>query len=68
MKNLFRALSVGILSAVALALAMPAQAQSSLDRILKDKKLRVTAQVTAPPFGMLDAKGEPDGSEIAVVR
>ena len=44
MKNAFRSLAAGILSAVALALAVPAQAQSSLDRILKEKKLRVTAR------------------------
>lgn len=70
MRTMFRAFSIGVLAAAALALAAPAQAQSpsSLDRIVKDKKLRVTAQVTAPPFGMLDAKGEPDGSEIAVGR
>lgn len=47
--------------------AGPGQAQS-LDRIIKDKKIRITAEVTSPPFGILDQKGEPDGSEIATSR
>lgn len=44
-----------------------AQAQS-LDRILKEKKIRITAEVTSPPFGILDKNGQPDGSEIATAR
>ena len=65
-----KAFTVGVLAALSLAFAAQAQAQapSSLDRILKDKKIRVTAEVTAPPFGMLDANGQPDGSEIATAR
>ena len=40
----------------------------SLDRIIKDKKIRITAEVTSPPFGILDKNGQPDGSEIATAR
>ena len=40
----------------------------TLDRIIKDKKIRVTAEVTSPPFGILDRSNQPDGSEIATVR
>jgi len=40
----------------------------TLDRIIKEKKLRVTAEVTSPPFGILDKNNQPDGSEIATSR
>ena len=50
----------------------PAAAQpgagGTLDRIIKEKKLRVTAEVTSPPFGILDKNNQPDGSEIATSR
>jgi polar amino acid transport system substrate-binding protein len=47
--------------------AQPA-AGGTLDRIIKEKKLRVTAEVTSPPFGILDKNNQPDGSEIATSR
>lgn len=50
-----------------LVVGLTAQAQS-LDRILKEKKIRITAEVTSPPFGILDKNGQPDGSEIATAR
>jgi polar amino acid transport system substrate-binding protein len=40
----------------------------TLDRIIKDKKIRITAEVTSPPFGILDKSNQPDGSEIATSR
>lgn len=39
-----------------------------LDRIIKEKKIRVTAEVTSPPFGILDRNNQPDGSEIQTAR
>src|SRR5438270_8525671 len=36
--------------------------------IIKEKKLRVTAEVTSPPFGILDKNNQPDGSEIETAR
>src|SRR5262245_35512169 len=63
--------------AAAAALVQTAQAQTpppavagsgTLDRIIKDKKIRVTAEVTSPPFGILDRNNQPDGSEIATAR
>ncbi len=39
-----------------------------LDRIIKEKKIRVTAEVTAPPFGFLDRNNQPDGSEVETGR
>lgn len=53
--------------AITLAAALTANAQT-LDRILKEKKIRITAEVTSPPFGILDKNGQPDGSEIATAR
>src|SRR5271168_1187429 len=52
----------------ALLLAQAASAESTLDRILREKKIRITAEVTSPPFGILDKDGQPDGSEIATAR
>jgi polar amino acid transport system substrate-binding protein len=48
--------------------ATPAPGGGTLDRIIKDKKIRVTAEVTSPPFGILDKDNQPDGSEIATAR
>lgn len=49
-----------------------AQAQtaglSTLDRIQRDKKVRITAEIDSPPFGILDRDGQPDGCEIASAR
>ncbi len=45
-----------------------ATAGGTLDRIIKDKKIRITAEVTSPPFGILDKDNQPDGSEIATAR
>src|SRR5258708_33027448 len=46
----------------------PPGAGGVLDRIIKEKKLRVTAEVTSPPFGILDRNNQPDGSEIETAR
>ena len=48
--------------------AAPAAAGGTLARILKEKKIRITAEVTSPPFGILDKDNNPDGSEIATSR
>lgn len=62
-----------LLGAAALA-AAPAVAQaptagtSTLDRIIRERKIRITAEVTSPPFGILDRNNQPDGSEIATAR
>lgn len=62
----------GAAAMATLASPRPAAAQTggdtSFDRILKEKKIRITAEVTSPPFGVLDRNGEPDGSEIATSR
>ena len=56
-------------STQALAQAAPPPAPGgTLDRIIKEKKIRVTAEVTAPPFGFLDKNNQPDGSEVETAR
>ena len=52
---------------LALAVVAPADAQV-LDRILKEKKIRITAQVDSAPFGILDKDNKPTGSEIETAR
>jgi len=45
-----------------------APAGGTLDRIVRERKIRVTAEVTSPPFGILDRNNQPDGSEIETAR
>ena len=52
----------------AFAQAPAAGGGGTLDRIIKEKKIRITAEVTSPPFGILDKDNQPDGSEIATSR
>jgi polar amino acid transport system substrate-binding protein len=56
-----------LLAAPALAM-MPAHAESTLDKILKEKKIRVAIDIGNPPFGILGKDGQPDGSDVAVAR
>lgn len=71
--------SMGAVGAAGAALAAPgliqaAQAQApaagvgTLDRIIRERRIRITAEVTSPPFGILDRNNQPDGSEIATAR
>jgi len=67
--------AAGLAAAAGLVKTAEAQAPApagggigTLDRIIKDKKIRVTAEVTSPPFGILDRNNQPDGSEIATAR
>ena len=63
--RLFAALCAAVLTCTIAPQAANAQA---LDRILKDKKIRITAEVTSPPFGILDKDNKPTGSEIETAR
>ena len=56
----------GIISALFVAQAMAAE--STLEKILREKKIRVAIDVANPPFGVLDKAGVPDGSDVAVAR
>src|SRR6516164_1539861 len=69
MKIGLRLVTVAMLVAMpALLVAAPARAESTLDKILKEKKIRVAIDVANPPFGILDKDGQPDGSDVAVAR
>src|ERR1700687_2557865 len=69
MKSCLRWFAVVMLAALpVMVAAQPAAAESTLDKILKDKKLRVAIDVGNPPFGILDKDGQPDGSDVAVAR
>src|SRR5438445_4817263 len=50
------------------AVMQPAKAEGTLDKILKEKKIRVAIDVGNPPFGILGTDGQPDGSDVAVAR
>lgn len=62
-------LGMAMLAAGSLLLtANPAAAESTLEKILSAKKIRVAIDVANPPFGVLDKSGQPDGSDVAVAR
>jgi polar amino acid transport system substrate-binding protein len=61
-------LLVMLVAVPALSVAQPAKAESTLDKIIKEKKIRVAIDVGNPPFGILDKDGQPDGSDVAVAR
>ena len=69
MSNCLKHFARAILVVVAgLLIVHPAGAESTLDKILSAKKLRVAIDVANPPFGVLDKSGQPDGSDVAVAR
>jgi polar amino acid transport system substrate-binding protein len=69
MKICLRALTLAMLVALpAISTMAPAWAETTLDKILKEKKIRVAIDVGNPPFGILDKDGQPDGSDVAVAR
>ena len=51
-----------------MVLEQPAQAESTLDKILKAKKIRIAIDIGNPPFGILNKDNQPDGSDVAVAR
>jgi len=63
--RLFAAICAAVFACTLSPQAANAQA---LDRILKEKKIRITAEVTSPPFGILDKDNKPTGSEIETAR
>ena len=63
----------GLAAATLVAAAAPAVAQSAggtttLDRILKEKVIRISCDVSSPPFGVIGADGKPDGVEVAMCK
>ncbi|TCK19637.1 amino acid ABC transporter substrate-binding protein (PAAT family) [Ancylobacter aquaticus] len=62
MKRLLFALGTTLLT---LSAPVSASAQS-LDAIIKSGKIRIATDIGLPPYGILNAKNEPDGIDIAV--
>src|ERR1700686_219195 len=62
-------LGMALMAVVSAALpAHEARAESTLEKILNAKKIRIAIDVANPPFGILDKSGQPDGSDVAVAR
>src|SRR6202140_2793099 len=62
-------LGMALMAVVSAALpAHEARAESTLEKILSAKKIRIAIDVANPPFGVLDKSGQPDGSDVAVAR
>jgi len=69
MKTYLKLLALVVLVAGStLLMSHPAAAETTLDKVLKEKKLRVAIDVGNPPFGVLGKDGQPDGSDVAVAR
>ena len=64
------AVSVAALAAVPMAVTRTAYAatESTLQRILQEKRIRMAVEFNSPPFGMLDQSGKPTGLEVAANR
>jgi polar amino acid transport system substrate-binding protein len=69
MSSFLRRFAIATLAfASVMFVAQPAFAESTLEKILSAKKIRVAIDVANPPFGILDKAGQPDGSDVAVAR
>jgi polar amino acid transport system substrate-binding protein len=69
MSTYLKRFSAAMVAVVAVMLTAPsANAESTLEKILSAKKIRVAVDVANPPFGILDKNGQPDGSDVAVAR
>jgi polar amino acid transport system substrate-binding protein len=69
MNTYLKHFAVAMLAVVSVMLtAHPANAESTLEKILSAKKIRIAIDVANPPFGILDKNGQPDGSDVAVAR
>src|SRR6202521_5493133 len=69
MRTFLKHLGITMVAVVSVVVtAQPASAESTLEKILSAKKIRVAIDVANPPFGILDKSGQPDGSDVAVAR
>ncbi|MCP8896567.1 transporter substrate-binding domain-containing protein [Shinella daejeonensis] len=57
-------LSLGVVAGV----AAPASAESILDRVVADNKIKVGVMLNVPPFGMKSISGEPEGFDVDVAN
>src|SRR6266700_2800426 len=69
MSTCLKHLGMAILTVASVMLTAPTvSAESTLDKIVSAKKIRIAIDVANPPFGILDKSGQPDGSDVAVAR
>jgi polar amino acid transport system substrate-binding protein len=69
MSKYLKHLGMALMAVVSVVLmAHEASAESTLEKILSAKKIRIAIDVANPPFGILDKSGQPDGSDVAVAR
>jgi polar amino acid transport system substrate-binding protein len=68
MTKIMRLLTTAGVVLLGLTIGVGQVGAQTLDRIMKEKKIRITAEVTSPPFGMLDKENRPTGSEIETAR
>ncbi|MBI3709888.1 MAG: transporter substrate-binding domain-containing protein [Proteobacteria bacterium] len=68
MKFVTRLLAAATAACLLLGLGIGQADAQVLDRIMKEKKIRITAQVDSAPFGILDKNNKPTGSEIETAR
>src|ERR1700693_5628833 len=69
MSKYLKHLGMALMAIVSVTLmAHEASAESTLEKILSAKKIRIAIDVANPPFGILDKAGQPDGSDVAVAR
>ncbi len=69
MSTCLKHLGMAILTVASVMLMAPTvSAESTLDKIVSAKKIRIAIDVANPPFGILDKSGQPDGSDVAVAR
>jgi polar amino acid transport system substrate-binding protein len=66
--SLLRAAAIAAFMLLSAGIAVGGAQAQALDRILKDKKIKVCADLNSPPFGIIDAQGQPDGAEVEVAR
>ena len=67
-RNLIAGPGLAGLTLAALAPSAAAQGSGSattLDRILKERVVRIACDTSSPPFGSIGADGNPDGVEVA---
>jgi polar amino acid transport system substrate-binding protein len=68
MVSVTRYLAIAAAALLGLSVGIADANAQALDRILKEKKIRITAQVDSAPFGILDKDNKPTGSEIETAR
>jgi polar amino acid transport system substrate-binding protein len=64
-----KCLIFGIFAIVSVTVAVePARSENTLDRIVRERKLRVAIDVANDPFGFIGKDGQADGSDVATAR